>query len=591
MATVRHGSLNLPGYWRLAWFGKLEQVPSHHAPPRIRVYLWELPRWPDREAGRREVRLINVGEIPLLYLNVVVHDGVALPLEANPWTRRSTLPLDLSRDNLRVFKRFDSDKHGNAIIPIKTDYLADDPEANTLFVAVGSAGDPYSVLIPCVEVFRFFYALSSRLANAALSDAFLDPDRYLWDVKESKVVSEQRFAFLKLRKRMHDDDVLHLAMYAFNEVALSRAQEIYRYLSNFTLSEGNERAIRALPPFDGRLRIKADVVNLPTARFSRTLITRLVSCDWRLPFDRIDHVRENDGRASADADQNRPLSGWSRAHRTQEPGADDVTLVDGPGSNSLAPWELPSEEISSRFPLLANVKIHKRPTGPSRTRSGGRSSAVLPPRPAPTRATTGELISAAEMIPEARVTGPRRFVPSKVEIDELADPTSGDAAYLKTAALLLEMQQHQLAVVRFMAVTQKIAYWRSVVLNVSPVSRDEESSSWIFVDASRTKPRLALIAAIQHEGRVRYLIDFQRKRPRECSMLVLWGTDEKELPVSYLNSAMAVCRQARQVSLESLAHLAIAWTRVRHTVSTRDADGPNRLLQKLFVAESSANKP
>lgn len=582
MPEIQHGSLALPGHWRIVWFGKLEHIPSPYSPPRIKTYVWHLPRWPDLLKGKHAVRYLNVGEIPLLHLNAVLKDGVVVPLlRGNPWTRLRKLSLDLARDNLRVFKRFDRDERRDPIVPVITDYLESDPDANALFVGVGHAGDPYAYLMPCVEVFRFFYALSSALTKAVLTGAFLDPDRHIWDVNKSWAEPKQRLAFLQLRKHMLDADARHLAIYAFVEDAVRRAQDIFLYAAGHDSSEGG-RIIRALPPFDGRMAFKAEVIDLEHAGRTRTLITRLVSCDWRLPFDRIDYLRDNDGRSSHDPDDDRPTSGWSRPRKqTGNPPPNRLSLVEGPGSRDESPWELEVEDINSRFPELSKIHANKLEPEESKTKSG--AGKVLPPRPPPTQVTVGEVRTSAALIPEALISGLRQVALPEEAIDDRADPSVADTAYLQTAELLLEIQRQHLAEVEFVRATPRVAYWNTVLLNVCPNDLGRDATAWLYVDSERTRPRLVLIASLQWEGKLRYLIDFQRKRPKECSMLVLWSVDGAELPVGYLGQALLACQKAKQVSLVGLNHLPIAWGRVRHTVSIKDIDGPVRLLQRVFA--------
>ena len=56
-------------------------------------------------------------------------------------------------------------------------------------------------------------------------------------------------------------------------------------------------------------------------------------------------------------------------------------------------------------------------------------------------------------------------------IDGAADPCAVDAAYLKTAERLLDMQRQHLAEVAFVRVTPKVAYWRTVLLPIERQAR------------------------------------------------------------------------------------------------------------------------
>jgi hypothetical protein len=326
---------------------------------------------------------------------------------------------------------------------------------------------------------------------------------------------------------------------------------------------------------------KAQVLECERAGRVRTLITQLVSCDWRLPFDRIEFQRDNDGVRAKDPDPNRPVSRWNRSRREEvPPPPNGLILVQGPGNRDETPWELTSEDINARFPEQTRKITKKLEREETATRSC--RAKPVPPRAPTDLVTTGEVRSSAASIAEALIAGPKKAAQPEAAIEDRANPVAGDVAYLQTADLLLDMQRHHLAEVEFVRATPKIAYWKSVLLNVCPNDLGRDASVWLYVDQARTKPRLVLIASISWEGRVRYLIDFQRKRPRECSMLVLWNDEEAELPVGYLEQALLACQKARQVTLVGLEHLPITWGRLRHTASLEIDGAAERLLERLF---------
>ncbi len=424
------------------------------------------------------------------------------------------------------------------------------------------------------------HAFSSTLAKTALTGAFLTPDSHIWDVNKSWVNWDERMAFLQLRKRMLDNDARHLAIYAFVPGALERAREIFLAASGRDAGEPT-RFVRALPPFDGRVTFQAQIRKRERAGCARTLITQLVSCDWRLPFDRIEFRRDNDGVRAKDSDPNRPVSRWNRSRREEiPPPPNGLTLVRGPGNRDETPWQLTSEDINARFPKQSRIITKKLEREETETRSGRAEPSPL--RPPASLGTTGEVRTSAESIAEALIAGLKQAIVSEAMIDTAVDPRAGDAAYLQTAELLLDMQRRHLAEVEFICASPKIAYWKSVLLNVCPNDLGCDASAWLYVDPERTKPRLVLIASIRWEGRVRYIIDFQRKRPRECSMLVLWNEEEAELPVGYLGQALLACQKARQVTLVGLEHLPITWGRLRHKASLEGDGAADRFLVRLF---------
>jgi len=270
MPQVIHESLNLPGYWRLCSFGKLEAVPARKAMPRIQAYLKSLGDKPsfdtNNDGGEWIARKVPLGELPLLYLNAVLKDGRVLSSNSSPWSfgRPSSLQLDFSRPNLIVISRFKKDRSGGLIIPDKHGRLRDDWDGESLFVGVGANGDRFAYVIPCAEILRFFYATSSVIIGALFSGDFLEPDRYLWDTDLSRRFDDGR-AFLQLRLRMHDADAKFIARFAFDAYALERICKIFTYAAGHRHGRG-ERILRALPPLQGLTSLNVTPAPTPSGR-------------------------------------------------------------------------------------------------------------------------------------------------------------------------------------------------------------------------------------------------------------------------------------------------------------------------------------
>lgn len=584
MPEVTHGTLALPGYWRLAGFGKLDRIPSAHSSPRIKTYLRPLPTWPkpvmatgiDSQAARH----IHIGELALLHLNTVLLDGKVLPIRINPWVKRVKLPFDMTRGNLTVFRRFDHDDRGDEIIPVRNTHLQADPDANALFVGIGNQKDPFAYVVPCVENFRFFYATSSTLSKSMLSGDFLDPNRHLWDVDDSWINRAQRIAFMQLRKRMLDDDARFLARFAYDEYALKQAKEIFLYAAGQTAEHG-ERTIRALPPFQGRTDFVANVVEFETAGHRRLLVTQFISCHWKPPFDDIEFLRDNDGRFDPNNRDQREKSKYSEIPRPepQDP-PEEVDLGEGPAQADLAPWRLRKTQIDERFPELSKVRTTKRERKDATTVSGPQLRRYT--AKSPVDGTVGDVKTSANEVAEVLISGLGQVVLPREEIATDVAVQAGDAIYQLTIELLLLIRSSGLASVDFVRATEQVVYLDGVVLNVFSDDLSVEKRSWLYVDSDRNCRRIAVIASVAKQGRVRYLIDIQHKRPNECSMLVVWDDAEAELDTGFLAQALFACQKAEGASLKTLNHLPIHWARLRHSVKQKGEAEAESLMRRIF---------
>ena len=96
----------------------------------------------------------------------------------------------------------------------------------TLLVAVEGDGDPYAVLVPTAEIIRFYYAPSTRLAQALF---WGDYYRDTFDAEQSGVV-EEGVVKIHLRRWIEDQDAWTLARYICSPVMQREADRLYRHL-------------------------------------------------------------------------------------------------------------------------------------------------------------------------------------------------------------------------------------------------------------------------------------------------------------------------------------------------------------------------
>jgi hypothetical protein len=196
MLEVAHESLQLVGYWRVVWFGRLSQNPlSPSRDLRIYTYLAELDAIHNDGiasgviTGPLKSMLLPDGELPHLHLNAVLHDAKLTSHRIAPftWEKARTRELDCSRSNITIIGRYAVDREGNPIIPVRSRWAHDDVERFGLLVAFGTRTDPYATIIPAVKIFRFFYATSDVLAKSLLKEHFLDPHTHLWDTQKTAI--------------------------------------------------------------------------------------------------------------------------------------------------------------------------------------------------------------------------------------------------------------------------------------------------------------------------------------------------------------------------------------------------------------------
>jgi hypothetical protein len=189
----------------------------------------------------------------------------------------------------------------------------------TLVVAVEQDGDPYPVMIPTTEIIRFYYAPSTRLAQAL----FWGEYREMFNAERSGIF-EEGVVKVHLGRWLEDQDAWTIARYLGSPVMQREATRLYQSLQLYQLNctsliaEPNH----ALPcgfPFEGPTTIQNIAVRLPGATPDsrpRWLILQLERCSAPFPFERVIVDRDNNSAPGENAEDENLMPGWAK---TEEP--------------------------------------------------------------------------------------------------------------------------------------------------------------------------------------------------------------------------------------------------------------------------------
>lgn len=232
----------------------------------------------------------------------------------------------------------------------------------TLLVTVEQGGDPYAVMVPTAELIRFYYAPSTRLAQAV----FWGEYNNTFDPEQSGVVEED-VVKVHLRRWMEDQDAWTIARYMCSPVMQREASRLYKslqiYQINFTraISEPNQ-ALECGFPFEGTTTLQGICLPLPglTPESPRWLILRLERCSAPFPFDRVIVDRDNNSASGQNAEDENLLAAWVKkeeSERGMETPAPDTFQSNEEPRRGLDPLRIGL--IEDRFEYLSGKKLVK----------------------------------------------------------------------------------------------------------------------------------------------------------------------------------------------------------------------------------------
>lgn len=355
-------------FWRVVLFGGVSFNPAVPSEPYIEVLLASLPDGVDdpyssgamRNFSTRQAR-IGVGQLPYVTIGSVWHRG-----RPQPTNSAAAHHICLHLDTRRI--RYVSLSELSTVIP-KERYAFGGNwpfAATTQFAAIEVNGDPYAVLIPVIELIRFYYASSTRLSQALFWGEY------------AKSINSQRCGQIvdgpyrvHLRKWMRDSDAWILARFHASKEMQEEVKRLYKGMqfasaNGMTAYPAPFRDMKCGFPFLGMTTIEAVHVPLPnqSGHSKRVLLLRLLRCSAPFPFDQLLCDRDNRNLKGVDSGEDELETGWRRRIDLEDKHLDEwgndptVNLhSDGEPLAGLSPLEIAIRE--DRFSFLDGKQLLK----------------------------------------------------------------------------------------------------------------------------------------------------------------------------------------------------------------------------------------
>lgn len=280
--------------WRLNWFGGIERDPEVATEYKLQVILTKVKDdatgdWHTEEAVEQDtLRMvpIGVGQLPLLRMSSLWRDGELVRLRSGI---EQVFDLDIPPGLPNYFTA--TDKIGlSGLIPFRDHRLMGFGK-NTKCIVLSYNGDPAGIIIPAIELIRFYYANSTRLSKAIFDGDFIHSPFSIYDPAYTGL--DGRLAVVCRRQDVSDDDCWTIARILNSQAAFDGARRV-----NDSMMRDFANTKQANPesafPFSGKTRVKAlcKKVGYP----ARWLVLSLVSCSAPFPYEDLQVMADNDGR-------------------------------------------------------------------------------------------------------------------------------------------------------------------------------------------------------------------------------------------------------------------------------------------------------
>lgn len=581
------------GRWQLHWYGQVVGAPQATATPFIYAFFHRVERLASGALRHhKESRRITlpITDTPAFPLGIVVDEGEILEAEGlSPNFTWDEITVDFSRDNIEVFSRLgleDQDTREAGLLLDERFHLRPgritataDRRYDSLLLKVGGSDDSCPYIFPCMTIFRFFWAPTSKWAQLMVDGRFSDSEHYLFNQARTRLSADGKSAMLWLRQWMKDEDVPFLASIAFNSYAMNRGADIYRYLAQGSRARG-PHFIRALPPFEGKMSMLVLRKRVKLGSSDAWLVQLIRTCGYRSSIESISFDRDNDGRSLDDV-----LAGIDAAKlpidRKQlfpTPSTSVLELSHLPHRSSTGESDVSVDEIGPRFPNLEALPCEKLPQTDTEYKSTEQATGRISMWEGQV-SSLGESASASELAAGAIL----RAHQHKEQLGtESARQTLGDVSLV--AMSLLEANGDLIDIEE-----------KTYRVNIEPIFPGEQvgdyflvpleppqhrTPAWRFIDKEKTQRKRGLCLRINFQNSedgnrtVKYLLDFEPRMGIQNSMLLLWDPtgyslrDEgntlsqivwcvyrKESTVLSANDLNGLCSRTRKHTSSDSSHL------------------------------------
>lgn len=520
-------------FWRVDWKGAVLPNPDITTEPFFQVVLspfFDNPYWMlgDKRASvsqtdmeQQKVYDIGIGQLPLIPTGSIWKDGICQNILSGKHTTISNLLI--SPQTTQVITATHKE-NGKNIIPYNA-YRIGKAGAGSKLIAVEHKGDPFGILIPVMELVRFYYAVSTNLAHALFSGAFKSNPDSIINVSRTYYRAEDDRFFLGLRQHVTDEEGWIIARILQSKEAFLACGKIHDAVLKNAINH-NSSHIESDFPFTGLTNLEATVKWIKQPDGSqypwRCLILSLERCSAPLPYSGLTVIRDNDSN-SAQSDTDRPeeeKKPYTRKTGTHTQEAEDPPLQSGIDTNaSLSNMVLTVP--SDRFGALNG----RKPDKPTKEECEYRSAGA----------------SLQDFAIEALGTGlggyglEEKYI-QKANISPSYTRKKGAKASFDTLiSAIQELNKYNAIIAEIRQVEPALEYM--------PLTKFPKRWQWAYLDSTTRTKRNVIIADISFGGCFFNLIEFEM-RETEKRTAALISSDRIQLNTEHLYKILLRCSLA-----------------------------------------------
>jgi hypothetical protein len=526
--------------WRIEWIGGVRYNTSAPSDPLIDVCLAQLPGGETNPLSTRsrssETKIavkIGVGLLPYISLASVWQKRRPVMTDCAAYRHR----LRIDTKSCRTIALADLTASHNGIPRRYYRFGTSWPHVRqTLLVALEQDGDPFAVMVPTAEIIRFYYAPSTRLAQALFWGEYSETFN-----AERSGAFEEGVVRVHLRRWLEDQDAWTLARYMCSPVMQRETSRLYKGLQLCQLNSANliSEPDQTLPcgfPFEGPTTVQGICLSLPGPTPNsppRWLILRIERCSAPFPFERVIVDRDNNSAPGENAEDNL-MPAWAKAEKTEceiEKQAPDMFRSNEEPRRGLDPLRI--DLVEDRFEDLRSKKLVKEEKIVQRFRH---SPMKMVANQMLTGLGTGQGTWGTSNLQLTKLTTVQSREPKRRDVPVL--PASMET-FVRAIELLAE--KHQTCEVGFIGTGEGDTSFGAHTLASFPTHdpRKRKRIAWAWIK-TKNRPRRVAIAEIHLENQIAYALELERTN-QEHAILILARNNLQKIGAGELQAFLLMC--------------------------------------------------
>ncbi len=547
-------------YWRVDAFGAILRNPNVPSEPFIQIvispfidndlYAKEPKDLVSINATSNDERKsieIGVGQLPFISIGSVWKNGFIQAFKAG--TEETLYNINIVDENIKIINA-NHKVDGKYLVPPNFYKFGKEGLYSKLIAIKNSKGDPFGLLIPVIEVIRFYYALSTHLSHAVFSGAFKHNLNSLINPEHSGNIKKESRCILHLRKHISDEEGWVIGRILNSKEAFQGVNQPFDDILQNSINNKWIHVASAFP-FLGSTNLTARTKRIRSLTEDgwKTLILGLEHCTAPFPFENATFPRDNDNNREADPNNKLP----PEAKKTAWPVPKDK---ESDGNKDLQNKREPNKERSTETITLPTNRFAaiegKKPDKPLKEQCHYMSGIA-----AIQSDKDSDSLNTGQGHDKGSNEGKGNIIHQRVRAKSL--PASFST--FKTAIELLNKKDDISAYVRPL----------NDLIKYIPLTKSPRYRQWAYLDSKTYCRRQVITANISHQGRHYILLEFECREGESFNVALVSVTSGNQITDTGLNRLLAKLAIEKGVWTK-VVHLFsdISVITMKHTWSTED---------------------